>query len=167
MTKTLQEQARLLHDTIRLMKRQFPQPESLMRDRMGAGNLDFPDLTIPQLNMLMTCHDIGPATIKEIATDLNVSAPSVSAMVDRLVELETLTREQSSSDRRQVVVRLTELGTATVLCMEEHMIGALAEVLERVGPHYAEKWCEVYQEINRVYGNDSTQPEVRQEGVAL
>lgn len=167
MTKTLQAQARLLHDTIRLMKRQFPQPESLMRDRMGDGNLDFPDLTIPQLNMLMTCHDIGPATIKEIAADLEVSAPSVSAMVDRLVELGALTREQSVNDRRQVVVRLTELGANTVLCMEEYMIGALAEVLERVGPRYAEMWCEVYREINRVYGNGSDQPDVRHEGVAL
>ncbi len=165
MSHTLQEQARLLHDTIRLMKRKFPQPQSLMRDRMGEGETELADLTIPQLNMLMTCHDIGPTTIKEIAADLEVSAPSVSAMVDRLVEIRVLTREQSSQDRRQVVVRLTELGTSTVLRMEEYMVGALAEVLQRVGPRYAELWCEVYQEINRVYGEDSA-PMVRREGVA-
>jgi DNA-binding MarR family transcriptional regulator len=166
MTKILEEQARLLHDTIRLMKRLFPQPQLLMRDRMGDGDDNYPDLTTPQLNMLMTCHDIGPATIKEIAADLEVSAPSVSAMVDRLVELGVLTREQSSHDRRQVVVRLTESGVSTVLRMEEYMVGALGEVLERVGPHYAEMWCEVYQEINRVFGNSSTKPAPQPEGVA-
>jgi len=165
MTKTLQEQARLLHGTIRLMKRHFPQPQLLMRDHMGDGEHDLPDLTMPQLNMLMTCHDIGPATIKEIAADLDVSAPSVSAMVDRLVELGVLTREQSLNDRRQVVVRLTESGVNTVLRMEEYMVGALGEVLERVGPHYAEMWCEVYQEINRVYGKGSTKPTPQPEGV--
>ena len=167
MTKTLEEQARLLHDTIRLMKRRFPQPETLMRDRMGEEAQSFPDLTIPQLNMLMTCHDIGPATIKEIAVDLEVSAPSVSAMVDRLVEIQVLTREQSPNDRRQVVVRLTELGANTVLRMEEYMVGALAEVLERVGPRYAALWCEVYEEINRVYGDSAPASTVRHEGVAL
>lgn len=167
MTDDLQEQARLLHDTIRLMKRRFPQPESVMRDRVGHREHEFPDLTIPQLNMLMTCHDIGAATIKEIAADLEVSAPSVSAMVDRLVELGALTREQSSLDRRQVVVRLSSLGAETVLRMEKYMIGALAEVLERVGPRYAEMWCEVYREINRVYGEGSPQSETQREGVAL
>jgi len=138
-----------------------------MRDRMGGDDRSFPDLTIPQLNMLMTCHDIGAATIKEIAADLEVSAPSVSAMVDRLVEIRALTREQSSNDRRQVVVRLTELGTNTVLRMEEYMVGALAEVLERVGPRYAEMWCEVYEEINRVYGDNASKSTAQREGVAL
>ncbi len=166
MNDTLHEQARLLYDTIRLMKRNFPDPQSVLREKLGESEADFPDLTIPQLNMMMTCHDIGPSTIKEIATDLEVSAPSVSAMVDRLVELRMLTREQSAHDRRQVVVRLTDLGDNTVLRMEEYMVKALAEVLTRVGPQFAEKWCEVYQEINRIYGDDSARSTVRHEGVA-
>lgn len=166
MNPTLQEQARLLHDTIRMMKRRFPQPESLMRDHRDAGDAGLPDLTIPQLNMLATCHDIGPATIKQIATDLDVSAPSVSAMVDRLVELGVITREQSSDDRRRVVVRLTELGLETVLRMEQYMVDALTEVLKRIGPHYAEMWCEVYREINRVYDDEPAVDTELREGVA-
>jgi DNA-binding MarR family transcriptional regulator len=166
MTQTLQEQARLLCETIRLMKRRFPEPEMLMRDNRDSSGADFPDLTIPQLNMLSTCHDIGPATIKEIAADLEVSAPSVSAMVDRLVEMGVLTREQSPRDRRQVVVRLTDLGTRVVLRMDEYMVDAFTEVLERIGPHYAEMWCEVYREINRVYGNNAGKTAEMREGVA-
>lgn len=166
MTQSLEEQARLLYETIRLMKRRFPQPETLMRDNRDSSAGEFPDLTIPQLNMLSTCHDIGPATIKEIAADLDVSAPSVSAMVDRLVDIGVLTREQSPRDRRQVVVRLTDLGTRVLQRMDEYMVDAFSEVLERIGPHYAEMWCEVYREINRVYGKDPAESAELREGVA-
>jgi DNA-binding MarR family transcriptional regulator len=167
MNPELLEQARFLHDTIRLMKRKFPQPQTLIRDRFGDGEPGFPDLTIPQLNLLMACHDLGATTIKEIAAELDVSPPSVSAMVDRLIEIGAVTREQSSRDRRQVVVKLTAFGKQTVLRMEEFMIGALAEVLEKVGPEYAEKWCDVYREINRVFQERGPADSAAREGVAL
>jgi len=57
------------------------------------------DLSLPQFNTLNVILEHGTVTIKELAEALHVSAPSASAMVDRLVEMGLAVREQGQEAR--------------------------------------------------------------------
>jgi len=142
------EQARGLYETVRLIKMRF-----LRRHTVSVRSADgrkMVDLTLPQMNVLLVVRGRGQVTIKELAEALEVSAPSTSAMVDRLVEEEVVSREQSRADRREVVVRLTPQGREAVQHMEQEVLRAIGDLMEKVGPDCAAKWCEVFQRIHDV-----------------
>ena len=110
---TSQEQAKELLRTIRvlqnkLIKRHFP--------RCHAREMDgeIPELTLAQMNTIGVVRDSGQLTVKELAQAMHVSAPSASAMVDRLVEMDALTREQSRVDRREVVIQVSDRGMLAI-----------------------------------------------------
>lgn len=107
------------------------------------------DLTMPQWHMMMAVRRFGTPSLKELAQAQEVSAPSASAMVDRLVEMGMLIREPSQVDRREVVVSLSDTGHAMATRMEEEILESLGEVLAKLGPEYASKWCEVFERIQR------------------
>ncbi len=75
-------------------------------------------------------------------------------MVDRLVELGMVCRRPSTSDRREVRISLTDAGQEAVEKHEGELLRSLADLLERIGPEYAERWCEVYARIHELLDND-------------
>ena len=138
------EQARLLHATIRKLQRRVG---SRM---MSAANLPDLDLTMAQLNVMMVVYAHQPVTVKLLSEELGVSPASASAMVDRLVEMGALRREQCKVDRRQVEITIpAEVATSMAAC-EEHMLGFIAEMLHRVGPELAQQWCAVYERVSQI-----------------
>jgi DNA-binding MarR family transcriptional regulator len=154
MTERLFEQARQLYETIELMKLRIA-------GRMCAAHVDdgkgrAVELTLAQMNSLRVVRDRDQVSVKELAEALRVSAPSASAMVERLVDMDLVTREQSQTDRREVVVRLTAKGTEVVDHMERVMLQSIVELLDKVGPEYAEMWCTLYARIREVIENDET-----------
>lgn len=108
------------------------------------------DLTVPQMTTVLTIRDRGQVTIKELAEALQVSAPAASAMVDRLVELGAVTREQNPVDRREVVVRASPLGEQTVNAMERHALDAVMDLLKKLGPERAQLWRSILREIRGI-----------------
>ena len=52
----------------------------------------------------------GPMTQKEIQEQLNIRAGSCSELISKLEAKNHITRERDESDRRRVVIRLTERG---------------------------------------------------------
>lgn len=75
----------------------------------------------------------GPMTIGEIARELAVRHHSAVGMIDRLVAAGLVERIPSATDRRQVRVRLTEKGEATLV----RLGGAHRDELRRIGPKLA------------------------------
>lgn len=142
------EQARALYETIRLMRMRIVQIHTSWHSQNG-GNQTF-DLTLPQMHCLTTIREREHVSIKELAEALCISPPSASTMVDRLVDMGALSREQSPRDRREVVIRLTNQGQETVDAVERHILRAVENLLRRVGPDCAQKWCEVYEKIQEV-----------------
>ncbi|MEN8200907.1 MAG: MarR family transcriptional regulator, partial [Thermodesulfobacteriota bacterium] len=76
------------------------------------------ELSMAQVQVVMTVQACGGCTISRLAEQLQVSPPSASGMVDRLVEKGVLHRERSQEDRRKVVVRLSEQAAAQAQRME-------------------------------------------------
>ncbi len=68
------------------------------------------NLTSPQIHSLGVIHKHGPLTIAEIATAVHLSASTMVGIIDRLEAKNLVIRERSRTDRRQVLVYITEEG---------------------------------------------------------
>ena len=147
MADLLEEQARQILETVHELQQHIV--------KIHAQHFSPMDLTLPQFHALRVVGEHGSMGIKELAEVLQVSAPSASAMVDRLVDMEMVERRPSRADRRAVEIRLTEKGTA---CVESHKMVFFSfakDLLREVGPECAEKWCEVYACLRDVIRNDA------------
>lgn len=77
----------------------------------GLANEVTPYGLIPsEFNLLRTCAERGPSTATQLAEVLPVDASRISRMVTRLVNLGLLRRQRLRSDRRVVLLHLTDKG---------------------------------------------------------
>jgi DNA-binding MarR family transcriptional regulator len=105
------------------------------------------DLSLAQYHAVSMVHDCGPVTITELAGILGVSAPSASAMVDRLVEKGVLSREHSTEDRRKVIVCIAEKAVENVESVYEGIRHAFVDVVDKIGLDKAQDWCDILQGV--------------------
>jgi DNA-binding MarR family transcriptional regulator len=70
----------------------------------------FSSLTINQLQYIDAIHALGTPAITEIANELNITKASVTAGVNKLIDMGYLTKTQSEEDKRVFHVSLTEAG---------------------------------------------------------
>jgi len=68
------------------------------------------DLTMPRAKVLYLLGVLGELHMSELSTRLGVSLPTVSGLVDRLVEADLAARRDDPADRRQVIVAITPAG---------------------------------------------------------
>ena len=149
MSNEIKGQARELYRTVRILKgricHRFEE-----RARHGVSGDKCGDITFAQMNVLMAITERGELALKALAEMLHVSPPSASSMVDRLVELGMVVREQSTVDRREVRIRLSEVGEAQFQAMEDQILECIADLLTRLGPALSLQWCEVYTRIREI-----------------
>jgi DNA-binding MarR family transcriptional regulator len=144
MNDTTLEQARFLHKTIKAL-------QNKLLHRFGPvtitnGGVDV-ELTFAQLSTLTAIRDLGALSLKDLARAMQVSPPSASCMVDKLVDMGAVTREASKADRREIRVDLTTAGLTAVNTMENQMLEALGDTLDAIGPHHASLMVEAYKEV--------------------
>ncbi len=148
--------ARELLESIRLVHMRFT---GLFQHPTGQENGDFSfDLTVPQLNMLRAVRTLEPVSVKQLAEALHVSPPSTSGMVERLVEIQALTREQNPSDRREVLIGLSPRGRKGVEWFEQRLLEAVCEMMDRIGPKHAQMWCEVGERLREILSEEEPPP---------
>lgn len=119
-----------------------------------AKDHPFRELSAPQMNMLLMIRVRESVSVTELAGLLSVSPPSVSAMVDRLVERGLLSRTPCSQDRRKVAIRLSAEAVADIARVEALILGAFVELATAVGPETTQQWCEVLKKVNAVLEKD-------------
>ena len=108
------------------------------------------DLSVAQMNLILAVRTRGEVTLTELAEILGVSPPSVSVMVERLVERKLLLRERATSDRRKVVIQVSPGAGQHIAEMEERVVATFVELLEELGPSTAGKWHEVLEKVEGV-----------------
>ncbi|PIE19473.1 MAG: MarR family transcriptional regulator [Proteobacteria bacterium] len=67
-------------------------------------------LTIPQLVSLRTLAGTEAMTPTELARAVDLSQATITGIIDRLVRRALVTRERSTTDRRRVVLTITDAG---------------------------------------------------------
>lgn len=91
-------------------------------------------VTPPQLRALVlvaTRPDVDGATI---AASLDIHPSGATRLCDRLVAAGLLDRSTSTTDRRRLVLTLTDAGTRLVDSVMDHRRAALERILERMRP---------------------------------
>ncbi len=75
-------------------------------------------LTTAQLRVMFLMRETPGVTAGELASRLSVTPPTISGIVDRLVRLHLVRREDDESDRRLVRNHLTDAGEAACSRLE-------------------------------------------------
>ena len=146
------ELARLVSRTEHLLHRQR------IRRMLADENADsFPALTPPQVHMLFTIREHGSMTIKQLAQALCVKAPAASTMVERLVEMGILTREENPADRREVFVRISPKEESLIREMERRHLQLTLDLFDKIGLEYARTWGDLCKRIQEVLGGEQAQ----------
>ncbi len=116
----------------------------------GKRKKIFNDLSVAQLRALMIVSMRTHLSLKELATLLCVSPPSASVMADKLVEKKLLVREQSSKDRRRVEISIPPEVRKDFEKLEEAIFRSFVDLVEKIGPETASKWCDVLEKVKTV-----------------
>jgi len=159
--KLILDQARMIHRSFMAFRK------CVMAKHLSAperGEHPSCDLTLAQMNMVLLVREKGPVTVKDLAEALQVSPPSVSSMVDRLVEMGVLTREQNQVDRREVIIRTEPSAKSDIDLVERQALGAIVDVLQRIGPSKAKLWCEIQGDVLAALGEPGGVEACGQEG---
>ncbi len=72
-------------------------------------------ITMPQLIVMRALGSKGALSIGALSREVSLSQATVTAIIDRLERKLIVSRQRSSSDRRRVLVDLTERGNQTLL----------------------------------------------------
>lgn len=89
-------------------------------------------LTMQQIKLMVALHRDGPTSGHELADHLGVATPTVSGMVERLVERGMLERRTDDRDRRVRLVALTDAGEQLVASVHEAGWRIGREVMDRM-----------------------------------
>src|SRR5262245_46437001 len=93
-----------------------------------------PALSDTQLAALATLERHGAMTPGDLAEHEKVQPPSMTRVISVLVELQLVRREPHSSDRRQVVLTVTEAGRDLVHKARQQREAWLARRLDKLSP---------------------------------
>ncbi len=78
--------------------------------RAYQDDLDTLGITYPQYLVMMVLWENDGLTVNEIATKLILNTNTITPLLKRMETLELLTRTQSETDQRKVLISLTEQG---------------------------------------------------------
>ncbi|MGZ8312326.1 MAG: MarR family winged helix-turn-helix transcriptional regulator [Allosphingosinicella sp.] len=111
--RELREMAARLHGvSIRLLR-------TLRREDDGSG------LSAPRLSALSVIAFAGPLSLTELAAAEQVRPPTMSRIVDALVERSLATRETDARDRRGIRIAATDQGVRLMEAGRERRVHAL------------------------------------------
>jgi len=79
-------------------------------EESAKEQLSFNDLTLTQMSYLETIYQLRNPNLTELASELNLTKPTVKVAIDKLIEKDYIYRIQSDSDRRSAHLHLTEKG---------------------------------------------------------
>jgi len=146
------DQARFIFATGRMIPEQILKIRN--RNTSANGPLITGEISMAQLHAIHTVRLNGPLAMGVLAEKLGISAPSASAMVDRLVEKGILCRKHCTKDRRRVVVSISPAAVSGIEQAEEEILNVFIQVVKKLGPETVKKWCEVLTAVQAVLNDD-------------
>jgi len=129
------------------------QLENRYLSKTGVGQA-LGEFSFAQMRALKFVKAKGQVSITELAELLNVSAPSASTMVERLVEKGVLIRKPDPDDRRRVIVTVSPDVAAVSEQIEKDIFGSFVDLVEKLGPEVADDWCRVITRIGEVLDHE-------------
>lgn len=91
---------------------------------------DIKDLTLTQMHYLETICELKNPNLTELAAALKLSKPTVTVLIDKLVEKDLIFKVKSDEDRRSAHLHLTEKGES-INQMHEYAHKRMAEEIQK------------------------------------
>src|SRR5690554_1297868 len=88
-----------------------------------------------ELFVLLIVHRKGELTMSSLADSINSAMSTATGVADRLVKNEYLVRDKYESDRRIVVVKITQKGNSLV----EKLIAIIFEYIDHINENLTEE----------------------------
>ncbi|MFA7682210.1 MAG: MarR family transcriptional regulator [Candidatus Peribacteraceae bacterium] len=110
------------------------QVSRLLRRKIAQAENGVKSINMLQLYALSYIKERYKATMKEFADHMQVSPPSATSFIDRLVKMGLVKRLPSRTNRKIVQLKLTPLGNSTLtktLQQEKHIFRPIVEALSR------------------------------------
>ena len=96
--------------------------------RLGHGA----NISIPQFRTLRFIQRQPDSSLSNLADHMGLTPPSVSKLVDGLVKQKLINRQESSTDRRRLTLKLTQAGESIVNLSRANAQDSLAKTLGRL-----------------------------------
>jgi long-chain acyl-CoA synthetase len=97
------------------------------------------DLSLAQYRSLVFLSEVDTAEASALAAKLDVSRPSITAMIDGLVARGFVERRPSAHDRRKVEHRLTDHGQLALTAADEAVAVRLDAIIGQIDGRRAER----------------------------
>jgi DNA-binding MarR family transcriptional regulator len=110
-------------------------------------------LSSSKVQVLRLLVNRGRHTSSQIARFLNVSRPSVTQIIDSLVEAGLVTRRGATDDRREVVLDLTKQGRQVFRAIRREQRYLLRSAIRAAGGGEVDEWITVLQKISGSLAN--------------
>ena len=107
------------------------------------------DLTMSQLKALVVLDARGPLTVSQVATTLEIGRPSASILVEQLVQMNLVAREEDRVDRRRSLVSLNANGRDFMERLY-HLYDPLGSWLEQLSDGDLSSLIKGYQALTQV-----------------
>ena len=91
---------------------------------------NFKELTLTQMHYLEMISELENPNLTELATAMKLTKPTITVLVDKLIEKELVCKVQSDADRRNTHLHLTEKGKL-INQMHEYAHRRMAEEIEK------------------------------------
>ena len=103
-------------------------------EELARAQYQFKDLTLTQMHYLEMISDLENPNLTELAIAMKLTKPTVTVLVDRLLEKELIYKVQSDADRRSTHLHLTERGKLINQMHEYAHLRMAREIEEKITP---------------------------------
>jgi len=143
---SLDECARQVLETVPLVMRTV---RAEMRRHRAA------DLSVPQFRTLTFLSRQAGASLSQVAEHIGLTLPSMSSLVEGLVERKLILRNTHSVDRRRVTLTLTARGQSVLEAAHGATQAALAEKLAALAPQDRTIVVQAMQAVRPIFEPDT------------
>ena len=110
-----------------------------------AGRCD--GISYPRLRLLEQLHCVGPDMMRVLGEQLGLTPRNMTAFVDSLEEEGLVVRRPHPSDRRAVVVELTDAGREAAEAVLEPRVATISELFDDLSPVEQKRFLEAIQTL--------------------
>ena len=119
-------------------------------------------LTMAQLRLMYTILQDGDQSVGDLAEKLSVRPPTVTGLTDRLIKQDLIERVDDPSDRRVVIITLTDEGRRVLGQIEAASRVYLDRIFDKLGEERVEELIPLLEEFTKaaktVQGEGEFQP---------
>jgi DNA-binding MarR family transcriptional regulator len=113
------------------------------------------NISIPQYTLLSFLYQASGITMSRLAELMEHTSPATTGLVDRLVSSGLVERFGNPTDRRQVLVKITEKGRELVEKIKANIILKLIEISKELSEDDLQAWLRIYKTMVAHYTRSS------------